>query len=35
MGSCEYGNEHSGSMKGEEILDKLCNYQLLKKWTAV
>jgi hypothetical protein len=30
-GPCEYGNEASGSMKGGEFLDRLSDYQLLKK----
>jgi len=29
--SCEYGNEPSGSIKGEEFLDPLSDFQLLKK----
>jgi hypothetical protein len=33
-GSCEYGNELSGSIRGGEFLDQLCDYQLLKKDTA-
>jgi hypothetical protein len=28
--SCEYGNEPSGSIKDEEFLDQLSDYQLLK-----
>jgi len=27
----EYSNEPSGSVKGEEFLDQLCQYWLLKK----
>jgi hypothetical protein len=34
-GSCEYGNERSGSMKGGEFLDELSEYQLLKKNTGL
>jgi hypothetical protein len=30
-GSCENGNEYSGSIKGGESLHYLSNYQLLKK----
>jgi len=30
-GPCESGNEFSGSIKGEEFLDQLSNYLLLKK----
>jgi hypothetical protein len=33
-GSCEHGNEPSGLMKGEEFVDCLCDYQLLKKGCA-
>jgi hypothetical protein len=33
-GSFEYGNEPSGSIKGEEFLDQLSNYLLLKKDSA-
>jgi hypothetical protein len=25
-GSCEHGNELSGSIKGEKLLDQLCDY---------
>jgi hypothetical protein len=31
LGSCEYGNESSGSMKRNEFLDQLSDYQFLKK----
>jgi hypothetical protein len=34
VGSCEQGNEPSGSIKGEEFLDLLSDYQLLKKDAA-
>jgi hypothetical protein len=30
-GFCEHGNEPSDSIKGMELLDKLSDYQLLKK----
>jgi hypothetical protein len=30
-GSCEHGNEPSGSIKGGELADQLSDYQLLKK----
>jgi len=30
-GSCEHGNEPSGSIKSGEFLDQLNDYQLLKK----
>jgi hypothetical protein len=30
IGSCEYDNVSSNSIKGVEILDQLSNYQLLK-----
>jgi hypothetical protein len=30
-GSCEHGNEPSGSIKGEEFLDYLSDQELLKK----
>jgi len=30
-GPCEYGNECSGSIKGEKFLDFLSDYWLLKK----
>jgi hypothetical protein len=30
-GSCDYGNAPSGSIKCGKFLDKLTNYQLLKK----
>jgi hypothetical protein len=33
-GSCEHGNEHSGSMKSAEILEQLQNLQPLKKGSA-
>jgi hypothetical protein len=33
-GSCEHGNEPSGSVKGEEFLDELRNCWLLKKDSA-
>jgi hypothetical protein len=29
-GCCEHGNESSGSIKGEEFLDKLSDYKLLR-----
>jgi hypothetical protein len=29
-GVCEHGNEHSGSIKGEEFLEQLSDYQLLR-----
>jgi hypothetical protein len=29
--SCQHGNEHSGSIKGGEFPDQLCDYQLLVK----
>jgi hypothetical protein len=28
-GPCRYGNDHSGSIKGGESVDKLSEYQLL------
>jgi hypothetical protein len=31
VGSCEYGNESSGSIKGREFLDQLSDYQILTK----
>jgi hypothetical protein len=31
VGSCEHGNELSGSKVGGEFLDQLTNYYLLKK----
>jgi hypothetical protein len=30
-GSCEHGNESSGSIKCEEVLEQLHNWRLLKK----
>jgi hypothetical protein len=33
-GSCEHGNEHSGSIKGREFLDELTDCWLLKKVSA-
>ena len=33
-GTCEYGNEHSGSIKCGEFLDQLQNGYLLKKDSA-
>jgi hypothetical protein len=33
-GSCEHGNEPSGSIKGGEFLDQLSDCQLLKKDSA-
>jgi hypothetical protein len=33
-GSCEHGNEHSGSTKRWKILEELHNWQLLKKGSA-
>jgi hypothetical protein len=32
--SCEDGNESLGSIKGREFIDKLNDYQLLKKNSA-
>jgi hypothetical protein len=32
--SCEHGDEHMGSIKGGEFLDKLSDYYLLKKDSA-
>jgi len=29
IGSCEHGDEHSGSIKGGKFLDYLSDYQLL------
>jgi hypothetical protein len=34
VGTCEYGNEPSGSIKDGEFLDYLSNYNLLKKDSA-
>ena len=34
-GTCEYGNEHSGSIKRGEFLDQLNTVQLLKKDSAL
>jgi hypothetical protein len=34
-GSCEHGNEPSGSIRGEEVLDYLSDYQLLKMESVV
>jgi hypothetical protein len=31
VGSCKHGNEPSTSVKGEELLDYLSDYQLVKK----
>jgi hypothetical protein len=33
-GSCEYGTEPSGSIKGREFLGQLGSYQLFKKNSA-
>jgi hypothetical protein len=34
--SCEHGHEHSGSIEGEEFLDSLSDYQILKKdWASL
>jgi len=33
-GSCEHGNEPSGSVKGDGVLDQLNDYQLLKEDSA-
>jgi hypothetical protein len=30
-GSCGHSNDPSGSIKGQEFLDQLSNYQFLKK----
>jgi hypothetical protein len=30
MGSCEYNNEPSGSIKGGEFVNNLADYKLLK-----
>jgi hypothetical protein len=30
-GSCEYGNEPSGCIKGGEFLDQLSDYQIFNK----
>jgi hypothetical protein len=30
LGFCEYGSEPSGSIKGEEFLDQLGDYQIYK-----
>jgi len=35
VGSCEHGNETSGSVKGREFLDYLSNYYNLKKDSAL
>jgi hypothetical protein len=29
-GSCEHGDEHSGSIKGKVFFEKISNYKLLK-----
>jgi hypothetical protein len=34
VGSCEHSNELSDSIKGEEFLDWLSSYRLLKKDSA-
>jgi hypothetical protein len=34
VGSCEHGNEPSGSIKGGEFVGQLCDCQLLKKDSA-
>jgi hypothetical protein len=34
-GSCEHGNEPSGSVKRWEVLEWLHNWQLLKKGSAL
>jgi hypothetical protein len=34
VGSCEYGNATSGSIKDGEFLEQLSDYQLLKKNSA-
>jgi hypothetical protein len=31
VGSCEYGNKFSGSIKGMKILEQLSDYRLLNK----
>jgi hypothetical protein len=31
VGSCKYGNETSGSIKGEKCFDQLHDYSILKK----
>jgi hypothetical protein len=33
-GSCEHGNEQSGTIKRLEILQQLCDWQLLKNASA-
>jgi hypothetical protein len=33
-GSCEHGNETSGSIKCWEVIESLHNWQLLKKGSA-
>jgi hypothetical protein len=33
-GSCEHGNETSGSINGGEFLDQLSNYKLLKDYAS-
>ena len=35
VSSCEHGNEHSVSIKGEEFLDKMRNYLFLKNDSCV
>jgi hypothetical protein len=35
IGFCEYRHEISGSIKGEEFIDQLSDYQFLKKNSAL
>jgi hypothetical protein len=32
VGSCEYGNEHSGYIGGGEFLAQMCDYKLRKNY---
>jgi hypothetical protein len=34
VGSCEHGNEPSGSIKGGEFLDKMSDYKLINRDSA-
>jgi hypothetical protein len=34
-GSCEHGNEYSGSIKCRELFDQLNDYRLIKKNAAL
>jgi hypothetical protein len=34
MGCCEHNNDPSGTVKGMEFLENVCDYEILKKDSA-